>query len=71
MRITAVALATLFLAMTSCAGRHTPDDWHRPSGAVTVRQRHLSGFDYLEVVPKGCDDGCALPLIVFLHGRGD
>jgi phospholipase/carboxylesterase len=61
----------LFLAMTSCAGRHAPDDWRVPAGGVAVTQLELHGIDYVDVVPKGWDEARPLPLIVFLHGRGD
>jgi phospholipase/carboxylesterase len=59
-------------AMSSCAATHTPTEWDPPEGGVVVRQGRVLDIDYLEVVPEGFEEvSAALPMLVFIHGRGD
>ncbi len=59
-------------AMSSCAATYTPGEWDPPEGGVVVRQGQVLGIDYLEVVPEGFERASTpLPMLIFLHGRGD
>jgi len=60
----------VLVALSGVTG-YEPEEWNDPTGAILVTQGRLRGLDYLEVVPKDYDGRSPLPMVVYLHGRGD
>jgi phospholipase/carboxylesterase len=65
------AFGLLLLVATSGVTGYEPDEWNEPAGDVVVRHGRLHGLDFLEVVPKSYDGRTPLPMVVYIHGRGD
>jgi phospholipase/carboxylesterase len=62
--------AVILSLSNSCALGVYADLAHEPEG-IEIRQGVAAGLHYFEVTPEGYPEDAALPMVVFLHGRGD
>jgi len=56
---------------TSCAASVEPQQPGHTAGGLRVSEGMVAGFHFLEVVPRDAATDARLPMIVWLHGRGD